>query len=99
MSKFDGMVDRLSNQALEEDEITEDGGLGEIAKDLQAKIDSGEVDNMTKKELMDTYMSIVNLSRSKALITATKLSLMKKQRPELVNLVKNSVEIAKKYSK
>lgn len=37
MSKFDGMVDRLSNQAL---------------------------------------------------ITATKLSLMKKQRPELVNLVK-----------
>lgn len=99
MSKFDGMVDRLSNQALEEDEITEDGGLGEIAKDLQAKIDSGEVDNMTKKELMDTYMSIVNLSGSKALITATKLSLMKKQRPELVNLVKNSVEIAKKYSK
>lgn len=32
MSKFDGMVDRLRNQALEEDEITEDRGLGEIAK-------------------------------------------------------------------
>ena len=99
MSKYEGLVEKLNTKAQEEGEITNDGGLGDIARDLQKKIESGEVDKMSKKELMDTYMSIVSLSGSKALITTTKLSLMKKQRPELVNLVKNSVGIAMKYSK
>lgn len=99
MGKFDGLVKNLENKAREDGEITNDGGLGDIGKKIKELIDSGEINNLEKADLMKYYMSMVELSGNQKLINATKLSLMKKQKPELIRMIKFAANTAINFSK
>lgn len=99
MGKFDGLVKGLEAKAMEEGEITNDGGLGDIGKKIKELIDSGEINKLEKGDLMKYYMSMVELSGNQKLINATKLSLMKKQKPELIRMIKFAANTAINFSK
>lgn len=99
MGKFDSLVKGLEAKAMEEGEITNDGGLGDIGSKIKELIESGEINNLSKDELMKHYMSMIELSGNQKLITATKLSLMKKQKPELIRLIKFAANTAVNFSK
>lgn len=86
-------------EAAKTEPITEDGGLGDLGRRLQAKIDSGEINNMTNKELMDSYMEIIELLGNDKLSKITKMSLIKKNRGQLVDLCAYAASTAIKHSK
>ena len=83
----------------EREEITNDGGLGDIGRELQAKIDSGEFNELSNKELMDYYMQIVSLSGNKKLIMATRVAICKKTRPQLQSMLRAATKTAINFSK
>ena len=79
--------------------ITNDGGLGDMGCELQAKIDSGEIESLSNKELIDDYMAIVKLSGNQKLITMARVAVCKKTHKQLVDLVKFSAKTAISHSK
>lgn len=99
MGKFDGLVKNLEAKAAEEGEITNDGGLGDIGREIKQLIADGKLETLTNTELMKYYLSMVELSGNQKLVNATKLALTKKKRPELIKMVQNAAGIATTFSK
>lgn len=94
----DYMSEKQITEAMTEP-VTEDGGLAEIGKEIQSKIEDGTFDSLTNKELMNYYIKIVSLSGSEKLVNKTKVSLMKKNRGQLQQLVKNASVTAIRFGK
>lgn len=94
----DYMSDKQMVEAFTEP-VTEDGGLAEIGKEIQAKIDNGTFNDLTNKDLIDYYIKIVSLSGNEKLVTKTRVSLTKKNRGQLQQLVRNAAGTAIRFGK
>lgn len=94
----DYMSDKQMMEAFTEP-VTEDRGLAELGKEIQAKIDDGTFNDLTNKELMEKYIEIVSLLGNDKLTNKTKVSLMKKNRGQLQQLLKNAAVTAIRFGK
>ena len=95
----DKYVTKERMEAFVNEEITEDGGLGDIGKKIQTLFETGEIDKLSMAELQKLYMSMVELSGNKKLITMTRVAVTKMKRPKLVGLLKQGADTAIKHSK
>lgn len=85
-------------KAAENEPITNDGGLGNIGREIQQKVESGEIESLTNKELIDYHMSIVKLSGNQKLINMSRVAVTKKTRRQLIDMVKLDAKLALKHS-
>lgn len=85
-------------KAAENEPITNDGGLGNIGREIRQKVESGEIESLTNKELIDYHMSIVKLSGNQKLINMSRVAVTKKTRRQLIDMVKLDAKLALKHS-
>lgn len=85
-------------KAAENEPITNDGGLGNIGREIQQKVESGEIESLTNKELIGYHMSIVKLSGNQKLINMSRVAVTKKTRRQLIDMVKLDAKLALKHS-
>ena len=80
-------------------------GLDKIRDDIKAKIDSGEIDNMSKGELIELYMSIVNkgvgqgVGNIDSMAGMVKFALQGRSKKQLKELIKTSWKTLDEVSK
>ncbi len=95
----DKYVTKERLEAFANEEITEDGGLGDIGRKINGLIQSGEIHTMPMAELQKLYMSMVELSGNKKLINMTRVAIIKMKRPKLEAMLAQGAATAIKHSK